>query len=248
MVNRAYPAADLRTYASLDSLSPARSALEIIVAMIVSLASLVTAMARGGHALNLFRHERYLASMETTVDTDDHALLRAMAAGDRDALAELYERHGQAVFALLVLVTGDRPLSEEILQDTMLAAWRGAAGFRGDSAVRSWLVAIANRQARDRLRRRRFIIVDDQFLSETPAAGSGPEQYALRRAETAAVAAAIGELNPIHREVLSLVFGANLTMAETADLLKVPLGTVKSRLSAARAALALAMTQRGYAR
>jgi RNA polymerase sigma-70 factor (ECF subfamily) len=186
--------------------------------------------------------------METIVDTDDHGLLRAMAAGDRDALAELYERHGQAVFAHLVLVTGDRSLSEEILQDTMLAAWRGAARFRGDSAVRSWLVAIARRQVRDRLRRHRLTIVDDRSLSETPASDAEPEQHTLRRAETAAVADAIGELSPAHREVLSLLFGADLTMAETAALLDVPLGTVKSRLSAARAALARAMTQRGYAR
>jgi RNA polymerase sigma-70 factor, ECF subfamily len=186
--------------------------------------------------------------METIVDTDDHALVRAMAAGDRDALAQLYERHGQAVFAHLVLVTGDRPFSEEILQDTMLAAWRGAARFRGESAVRSWLVAIARRQARDRLRRQRLTIVDDRDLAETPASDAEPEQHTLRRAETAAVADAIGELSPAQQEVLSLLFGADLTLAETAALLDVPLGTVKSRLSAARVALTRAMNQRGYAR
>ena len=150
------------------------------------MASSVTATARVWHTANLFPHDRYQAGMETIVDTDDHGLLRAMAAGDRDALAELYERHGQAVFAHLVLVTGDRSLSEEILQDTMLAAWRGAARFRGDSAVRSWLVAIARRQARDRLRRHRLTIVDDRSLSETPASDAEPEQHTLRRAETAA--------------------------------------------------------------
>lgn len=182
------------------------------------------------------------------MDTDDRALLRAMATGDRDALAELYERHGRAVFAHLVLVTNDRSLSEEILQDTMLAAWRGAARFRGESAVRSWLVAIARRQARDRLRRHRLTIVDDQSLAETAASDAEPEQHTLRRAETAAVADAIGELSPAHREVLSLLFGADLTLSETAALLDVPLGTVKSRLSAARVALTRAMNQRGYAR
>jgi RNA polymerase sigma-70 factor (ECF subfamily) len=186
--------------------------------------------------------------METTVDADDRALLRAMAAGDRDALATLYARHGPAVFAHLVLVTGDRSFSEEILQDTMLAAWRGAAGFRGDSAVRSWLISIARRQARDRLRKHRLAIVDDELLSETPADDAGPEQHTLGRAEAAAVADAIGDLGPAHREVLSLVFGTGLTLAETAALLQVPLGTVKSRLSAARTALAQAMTERGYAR
>jgi RNA polymerase sigma-70 factor (ECF subfamily) len=187
--------------------------------------------------------------METTVSRQtDEALLRAVAAGDRDALAVLYARHGQAVFAHLVLVIEDRTLSEEILQDTMLAAWRGAAGFRGDSTVRSWLISIARRQARDRLRRHRFTIVDDESLSETPATDAGPEQLVLNRAEATAVATAIDGLGPVHREVLSLVFGAGLTLAETAVLLQVPLGTVKSRLSAARTALARIMAERGYAR
>ncbi|MGD0561363.1 MAG: sigma factor [Streptosporangiaceae bacterium] len=124
--------------------------------------------------------------METTVDADDRALLRAMAAGDRDALATLYARHGPAVFAHLALVTGDRSFSEEILQDTMLAAWRGAAGFRGDSAVRSWLISVARRQARDRRRKHRLAIVDDQLLSETPADDAGPERHTLGRAEARA--------------------------------------------------------------
>jgi RNA polymerase sigma-70 factor (ECF subfamily) len=86
------------------------------------------------------------------------------------------------------------------------------------------------------------------LLSETPADDAGPEQHTLGRAEAAAVADAIGDLGPAHREVLSLVFGTGLTLAETAALLQVPLGTVKSRLSAARTALAQAMTERGYAR
>ena len=199
---------------------------------------------------NLLPGDRYQVSMETTVPrpADDEVLLHAVAAGDRDALATLYARHGQAVFAHLVLVVGDRTLSEEILQDTMLAAWRGADGFRGDATVRSWLISIARRQARDRLRRHRFTIIDDESLPDTPAADPGPEQRVLQRAEAAEVATAIGQLGPAHREVLSLVFGADLTLAETAALLQVPLGTVKSRLSAARAALAQAMTERGYAR
>lgn len=179
---------------------------------------------------------------------NDKTLLQAVAAGDQDALTVLYARHGQAVFSHLVLVTDDRTLSEEILQDTMLAAWRGADAFRGDATVRSWLISIARRQARDRLRRLRFATVDDGVVSEIPATGAGPEQRVLQRAEAMAVATAIGELGPAHREVLSLVFGADLTLAETAALLEVPLGTVKSRLSAARAALAGAMTERGYTR
>ena len=181
-------------------------------------------------------------------DADDAGLVRAVATGDRAALATLYQRHSQVLLAQLTLLTGDRMLSEELLQDTMLAAWRGAAAFRGESKVRTWLIAIARRQARDRMRRHRLASVDDTLLAQSPAAEPGPEQLVLGRAEARAVADAITDLGPAHREVLGLVFGAGLTMAEAADLLDVPLNTVKSRLHAARTALTQLLTEKGYVR
>ena len=181
-------------------------------------------------------------------DADDGELVRAVAAGDRAALATLYQRHSQVLLAQLALLTGDRTLSEELVQDTMLAAWRGAAAFRGDSKVRTWLIAIARRQARDRMRRPRLTSVDDALLAQSPAAEPGPEQLVLGRAEARAVADAITDLGPSHREVLGLVFGAGLTMTEAADVLEVPLNTVKSRLHAARAALTQLLTEKGYVR
>lgn len=184
----------------------------------------------------------------TEQEATDADLVSRVAAGDRAALAALYERHGQAVLAQIVLAVGERALAEEVLQDTMLALWRGAASFRGDSKVRSWLIAIARRQARDRMRRRRVDTVTDEILSGWPAAEPGPEDLTLARAEAALVAEAIGALNARQREILGLVYGASLSLAETARLLQVPLGTVKSRLAGARAALASSLGRRGYAR
>jgi len=182
-------------------------------------------------------------------ETDDAALLRRIADGDRDALAALYRRHAHAVLAQIRLAVGEPGLSEEILQDTMLAVWRGAGSFRGVSQVRSWIIAIALRQARDRLRRRRVAVVaDESVLSGQAAADPGPEAQVLERAELAVVAQAIRSLSPGHREVLGLVFGADLTLADAAEVLGVPVGTVKSRLAAARAALARAMGGKGVGR
>lgn len=81
---------------------------------------------------------------------DDAALLQRVAGGDRDALGTLYRRHAHVVLAQIRLAVGEPGLSEEILQDTMLAVWQGAGSFRGGSQVRSWIIAIALRQARDR--------------------------------------------------------------------------------------------------
>lgn len=175
---------------------------------------------------------------------DDARLLRRVAAGDAGALAELYRRHGQVVLSQVLFVVDDRALGEEIVQDTMLAVWRQAATFRGESRVRSWMIAIARRQARDRLRRHRLREVEDTALVNQPSPGAGPELVALERADVAEVAAAIQTLGRAHREVLGLVFAAELTMAEVAEILEIPIGTVKSRLAAARTALCRALDEK----
>ena len=179
---------------------------------------------------------------------DDAGLLRRIGEGDEDAMASFYREHGRVVLAQVLLVVGERVLAEEIVQDTMLAVWRGAGSFRGESAVRSWVIAIARRQTRDRLRGRRLRVVDDAFLADQPSSGPGPEVMALDRAELAEVRGAIRELAPPHRELLGLVFGSGLSLPEVAGVLEIPLGTVKSRLTAARTALGRVLNEKGQNR
>jgi RNA polymerase sigma-70 factor, ECF subfamily len=179
---------------------------------------------------------------------DDPGLVSRIAHGDEDAMAVFYREHGRVVFAQVLLVTGERVLAEEVVQDTMLAVWRGAASFRGESSVRSWVIAIARRQTRDRLRGRRLRVVDDAFLADQPGSEPGPEVIALDRAELAEVRVAIRELAPAHREVLGLAFGSGLSLPEVADVLEIPLGTVKSRLTGARAALNRVLDEKGQNR
>jgi len=175
----------------------------------------------------------------------DGWLLGRIGQGDEDAMAAFYRAHGRVVLAQVLLVTGERALAEEIVQDTMLAVWRRAGDFRGDSSARSWVIAIARRQTRDRLRGRRLRVVDDAFLADRPGSVPGPEVTALDRAELAEVRVAIRDLGPAHREVLGLVFGSGLSLPEVAGVLEIPVGTVKSRLSAARAALSRILNEKG---
>jgi RNA polymerase sigma-70 factor, ECF subfamily len=179
---------------------------------------------------------------------DDAGLLRRIGQGDEDAMAAFYREHGRVVFAQVLLVAGERVLAEEIVQDTMLAVWRGAGAFRGESSVRSWVIAIARRQTRDRLRGRRLQVVDDAFLADQPGPGPGPEVMALDRAELAEVMGAIRELAPAHREVMGLAFGSGLSLPEVAGVLEIPVGTVKSRLTAARTALNRILDRKGQNR
>jgi len=175
----------------------------------------------------------------------DRALLSRIATGDQGAIEELYRRHSRLLLAQLQFMVGQPTLAEEILQDTMLAVWKGARTFRGGSRVRTWLLGIARRQARDRMRRQRPIPVADSELAERPSPNPGPEAIAVERAEGRRVVTALSTLTPAHREVLGLVFGADLSLAEVARVLQVPLGTVKSRLHAARAALSRTMNDKG---
>jgi RNA polymerase sigma-70 factor (ECF subfamily) len=179
---------------------------------------------------------------------DDAGLLRRISQGDEDAMASFYREHGRVVFAQVLLVAGERVLAEEIVQDTMLAVWRGAGSFRGESSVRSWVIAIARRQTRDRLRGHRLRVVDDAFLADQPGSGPGPEVMALDRAELAEVRGAIRDLAPAHREVLGLAFGSGLSLPEVAGVLEIPVGTVKSRLTAARTALNRILDEKGQNR
>jgi RNA polymerase sigma-70 factor, ECF subfamily len=178
----------------------------------------------------------------------DAELLRRIGQGDEDAMAAFYREHGRVVFAQVLLVAGDRVLAEEVVQDTMLAVWREAGSFRGESSVRSWVIAIARRRTRDRLRGRRLRVVDDAFLADQPGSGPGPEAMALDRAELAEVRGAIRELAPAHREVLGLALGSGLSLREVAGVLEIPVGTVKSRLTAARSALNRILDKKGQNR
>lgn len=168
-------------------------------------------------------------------------LVARMAAGDRAALAELYAGEREAIFAYLRGFTADRQLAEEIVQDTLLAAWRGAARYGGRASVRSWLFAIARRRAADALRRSRLRLLPEPeaeaALADLPSSEPNPEDLALAAATRQELTAALARLSPFHREALDLTFAHGLSYPELAEVLGVPLGTVKSRLSNAKRAL-----------
>lgn len=169
------------------------------------------------------------------IEDPDRELLQAVAAGDARALDELYARHGTQILAYLIGQLGDRQLAEEVLQDVMLAAWKGARNFRGESRVRTWLLAIARHRAINARRRR--VLPSAPLHEQTGAQLSGPSEIAERNDERAAVQLALRLLPADQRETLELVFFHGLSGPETAEVLGVAVGTVKSRLHRAKAAL-----------
>lgn len=168
---------------------------------------------------------------------DDARALRRVARGDRQALTDLYVRYRLPLFRYLLQLTPDHGLAEELLQDTLVAVWKSAKSFEGRSTARTWIFGIARRQAHNTLRQRGLPLADAAELETMPASDPEPEDAALAGAERAELAAALRELAPIHREVLVLTFMQDLSYQETAQVLGVPVGTVKSRLNHAKRAL-----------
>lgn len=171
-----------------------------------------------------------------TISTEsDPTLVARLAAGETQALDVLYARHGLALLGYLVGQVGDQALAEEILQDVMLAVWHGAGSFRGDSSVRTWMLAIARRRAITERQRRS---VDAVALDDDLAANdTGPLDVLIQRAERDDLRAALRRLPDDQRETLELVFYHDLSGPEVAEVMGISPGTVKSRLHRAKALL-----------
>ncbi len=168
---------------------------------------------------------------------DDAQLIKRIGQGDRQALSDLYARYQRVLFSYLLQLTPDYGLAEELLQDTLVAVWKSARSFEGRSSTLTWLIGIARRQAHNTLRQRRLPLVDLAEMETLSAPDLEPEEVALAGAARAELMEAFHQLVPVHREVLVLTFVQELSYQETATILGIPLGTMKSRLSNARRAL-----------
>jgi RNA polymerase sigma-70 factor (ECF subfamily) len=170
----------------------------------------------------------------------DDELVVAVAGGEREALGELYERHAPALFTRLDRRCGDRGVVEEAVQDTFVAVWRSAGKFRGDSKVAGWIWGIAIRRLIGVLRREpkaRWV-----FDKRADTTIESAEEQLLVGAEHGHLADAMERLSPELRLVLQATALDGLTMREAGELLGIPTGTVKTRLSKARRELREALT------
>lgn len=162
----------------------------------------------------------------------DLALLRRIADRDEAALETLYQRYGSELLSALALMLHDPTAAEDALQVVMLTVWRKAATFRGESAVATWLHAIARRQAMSANRKfpnAQPIPDEDLLMADAPDDGDDSDHEALR--------VAMRRLPDIERRAIDLIYAQELTIAQAADRLGIPVNTVKSRLLRARQAL-----------
>lgn len=165
------------------------------------------------------------------VRVDDGVLLDAARAEDVEAFAELVRRHQAAVFRVALRLLGSDADAQDATQDTFVAAWRGLRGFRGESAVSTWLYRIVTNRCLNALAARRPTEVLD---ADTPSVGGAPEQVAEQRERFAAVAAQVGRLPAEQRAALVLRDFEGLAYAEIAEVLGITIAAVKGRIHRAR--------------
>jgi RNA polymerase sigma-70 factor, ECF subfamily len=188
-----------------------------------------------------------LATDEQVV-TSDIAALRAVASGDEEALASLYDRYRLILFGLILRILHSRDDAEDVLQELFLQVWKRATDFdptRGKPFT--WLVTMARSRAIDRLRaqasRDRLATEVAHTVSDESGSSDAAED-ALRSEQREIVGKALAALPEEQKRALLLAYFEGLTQAEIAERLGTPLGTVKTRMRSGMTKLRDLLSQR----
>jgi RNA polymerase sigma-70 factor (ECF subfamily) len=146
---------------------------------------------------------------------------------DEALVTSLYAEHGATLLAYATRLTGDRQLAEDVVQETLLRAWRNAAKLTEErGSIRGWLFTVARNIVTDRVRARQARPAE---VSESPATPPIAHDHADDVVTSVYVRHALQTLSPEHRAVLVTVYYGGKTATEAAEILGVPPGTIKSR-------------------
>ena len=169
-----------------------------------------------------------LSNREDNSDQQERGLIALIAAGDRDALAELYRLYHPRLFKFIFRLVHVYDLAEELVNDVMLVVWRGAAKFRGAARVSTWIFGIAYRQTMRRVSRKTLQLVGNVDPDTTPAT----VDVDIEREDW--VRHGIDALPPAQKAAVILVFYQGLSYEEAAAVADCPVNTIKTRMFHAR--------------
>jgi RNA polymerase sigma-70 factor, ECF subfamily len=160
-------------------------------------------------------------------------LIAASSRGDESAFAQLYDHTSSRVYGMVLRVVRDPAQAAEVTQDVYLEVWRQSARFDGErGSVMPWLLMIAHRRAVDRVRAAQASIVRDNRYAEqnTERDYDQVSEQVHSSIEAQLVRKVLGGLTAAQREAVSLAYFGGYTHSEVAELLHIPLGTVKTRI------------------
>jgi RNA polymerase sigma factor, sigma-70 family len=167
---------------------------------------------------------------------DDEELIRLITQSREEALAQLYDRYNRLVFSLALAIVNDRATAEEITLDVFMRVWQKADSYRSDQAkVSTWLTHIARHHAIDVLRRRsvrpdQYAVDWEDAIPDPVSPEHNPQEFAEISQQRERVQAALAQLPADQRQALTLAYFNGYTQRQIAEVLKQPLGTIKTRL------------------
>jgi RNA polymerase sigma-70 factor, ECF subfamily len=171
-------------------------------------------------------------------ETSDEALLTLIAKDDKSAMQEFFVRHNVRVYRFIAHLTGNATLAEDIVSEVFLNVWRRADQFGGRSQVSTWLLAIARYKALNALRRNWELPLNGETAASIVDTADDPETNVHHMNRREIVQKCLTQLSPAHREIIDLVYYHENSIAEVAQIVGVPIGTVKTRMFYARKYLA----------
>ena len=175
-----------------------------------------------------------MARQSTLHELADEELMQLVQRGEARAVEVLYDRHSRVAFSLAYRMCGSRAAAEDVVQEAFLAMWRSGARYdRTRGSVRTWALGIVHNRAIDSLRRstvhdRRR--ASDEGIEERFEAADRTEVEVARRDEAQSVRAVIDELPEEQGRVIQLAYYGGFTHSEIAEMLEIPIGTIKGRM------------------
>jgi RNA polymerase sigma-70 factor (ECF subfamily) len=165
----------------------------------------------------------------------DEELMPLIGSKDPEAFAVFYDRHGGVAYSLAYRIVGEPGAAEDVTQEAFISVWRSGARFdRARGSVRSWMLSIVRNRAIDSLRAGagkapKLTFDDDAVLEQRPAAEL-TEEEAMQHETASEVRGALGQLPGDQSKVIELAYYGGFSQSEIAEMLGVPLGTVKGRM------------------
>ena len=165
----------------------------------------------------------------------DEELMPLVGRKDPEAFEVLYDRHGGVAYSLAYRIVGNRAAADEVTQEAFISVWRSGARFdAARGSVRSWLLSVVRNRAIDFLRSKagkapKLDFDDDSALEQRPAA-ERTEEEALRRETAGEIRGALGRLPGEQSKVIELAYFGGFSHSEIAEILGLPMGTVKGRM------------------
>ena len=165
----------------------------------------------------------------------DEELMGVVDRKEPAAFGVLYDHHGGAAFSLAYRIVGDRGAAEDVTQEAFLSIWRSNARFdRARGSVRSWVLGVVRNRAIDALRRGSSnapkLAHDDDRVLEERAADERTDDEAIRRETSRELSTALSSLPGDQSQVIQLAYFGGFSHSEIAEMLGMPLGTVKGRM------------------